>query len=82
MSWEIAPLRPEDREGWEVLARGCSVDLRARSFGPGRCAQTLLARAQVIIHCVSDETFRLFVRPSFAPYLRAWLADAIEGEAA
>lgn len=66
----------------EVLARGCSLDLRPRSFGPGRCAQTLLARAQVIIHCVADETFRIFVRPSFAPYLRAWLADASEGEAA
>ena len=63
----------------DVLAGGCSLDLRPRSFGPGRCAQTLLARAQVILHCTGEDTFRILVRPSFAPYLRAWLADAIAG---
>jgi sarcosine oxidase subunit gamma len=47
-------------------------------FAPGRCAQTLLARAEVILHRVDEETFRVFVRPSFAAYLRAWLDDAIE----
>jgi sarcosine oxidase subunit gamma len=47
-------------------------------FSPGRCAQTLLARAQVI-HVRDDlETFRILVRPSFAGYLRAWLQDAID----
>jgi sarcosine oxidase subunit gamma len=59
-----------------VLAAGCAIDLRPRAFGPGRCAQTLLARAQVILQCTADDTFRIFVRPSFAPYLRAWLEDA------
>jgi sarcosine oxidase, subunit gamma len=57
-----------------VLASGTTIDLRA--LNPGRCAQTLLARAQVILQCTADDTFRIFVRPSFAPYLRAWLEDA------
>jgi heterotetrameric sarcosine oxidase gamma subunit len=57
-----------------VLATGTAIDLR--TLQPGRCAQTLLARAQVILQCTAVDTFRIFVRPSFAPYLRAWLEDA------
>jgi sarcosine oxidase subunit gamma len=60
-----------------VLARGCSLDLHPTVFAPGRCAQTLLAKAQVILHRRDAETFRILVRPSYAPYLRAWLEDAI-----
>ena len=60
----------------DLLARGCSLDLDSSVFPPGRCAQTLVAQAQVILHRTGDETFRLLVRPSFAPYLRAWLEDA------
>jgi sarcosine oxidase subunit gamma len=63
----------------DVLAQGCSLDLRPTSFEPGRCAQTLVARAEAVIHCTGDDAFRLYVRPSLVPYLRAWLADAIEG---
>jgi sarcosine oxidase, subunit gamma len=63
-----------------VLAGGCSIDLHPRAFGPGRCAQTLVARAQVILWQLDDRpTYRLLVRPSFAAYLAAWLTDAIEG---
>jgi sarcosine oxidase subunit gamma len=61
----------------DVLAQGCSLDLHPSVFAPGRCAQTLLAKAQVILHRTEHETFRIFVRPSFAPYLRAWLEDAL-----
>jgi sarcosine oxidase subunit gamma len=61
----------------EVLAQGCSVDLDPAVFTPGRCAQTLLARAQVILHRPDETTFRILVRPSFADYLRAWLRDAM-----
>ena len=64
-----------------VLAQGCSLDLRPHVLPPGRCAQTLLGRATVILQCVDDDTFRIFVRRSFAPYLRAWLEDAIAGAA-
>jgi sarcosine oxidase, subunit gamma len=60
-----------------ILARGCSLDLHPSVFGPGRCAQTLLAKAEVILHRTGEDTFRILVRPSFAPYLREWIADAI-----
>jgi sarcosine oxidase, subunit gamma len=61
----------------DVLAHGCPVDLHPRQFGTGRCAQTLLAKAQVIIHQVNDgPTFHLYVRTSFAWYLAEWLLDA------
>jgi sarcosine oxidase, subunit gamma len=66
----------------ELLEFGCPIDLQPRVFGPGRCAQTLLARANVLIWHVADgpeELWRLFVRPSFAAYVAAWLADAANG---
>ena len=59
-----------------MLARGCALDLHPSVFPPGRCAQTLVARAQVILYRPDEHTFRLLVRPSFADYLRAWLRDA------
>jgi sarcosine oxidase subunit gamma len=67
-----------------ILAGGCPIDLDPRAFGPDRCAQTLVARAGVILWQLDDALpgtprFRLLVRPSFAAYLAAWLTDAIDG---
>ncbi len=63
-----------------LLETGCPVDLHPRAFGPGRCAQTLLARANVIVWQTTDEPrYRLLVRPSFAAYVAAWLVDAAAG---
>jgi sarcosine oxidase subunit gamma len=60
-----------------VLAKGCGLDLHPRSFASARCAQTLLARAQVILHQVADTpAYRLHVRVSFAAYVAEWLLDA------
>lgn len=61
----------------DVLAKGCTLDLHPRVFGPGRCAQTLIAKANVTIY-QTDETpsYDLIVRRSFADYLALWLADA------
>jgi len=59
----------------DVLARGCALDLHPSVFPLGSCAQTVVARAQVILYR-TDDAFRLLVRPSFADYLRAWLRDA------
>src|SRR5262245_34943572 len=60
-----------------TLAQGCALDLDR--FEPGCCAQTLLARAQVILYRPGADTWRILVRPSFAGYLRAWLEDATGG---
>jgi sarcosine oxidase subunit gamma len=64
-----------------VLAKGCPLDLHPRAFPPGSCAQSLLGKADVLLHLRADEppagaTFDLYVGRSFAQYLWAWLKDA------
>lgn len=62
----------------DLLAHGCSLDLHTRAFAPGRCAQTTLARTQVVL-VARDEPragFWVLVRSSFAGYLTDWLLDA------
>jgi sarcosine oxidase subunit gamma len=64
----------------DVLASCCALDLHPRAFGPGRCAQTLVAAAPAVVQQTGDEpAFRLLVRPSFAAYVAEWLLDGIEG---
>jgi sarcosine oxidase subunit gamma len=65
----------------DVFAKGCPLDLHPRAFAPGRCAQSLLAKASVLIHLLSEDahrgpTFNLYVARSFAHDLFAWLNDA------
>jgi sarcosine oxidase subunit gamma len=65
----------------DVLAKGCPLDLHPRSFTSGSCAQSLLAKAPVLIHLVEDDpaagpSFEVYVARSFAQYLWAWLEDA------
>jgi sarcosine oxidase subunit gamma len=62
----------------DLLAHGCSLDLHPRSFGAGRCAQTTLARAQVVLVPRDEHKpgFWVLVRSSFAGYLADWLLDA------
>ena len=67
----------------EVLAKGCPLDLHPSAFGPGRVAASLLAQADILLHCLgtegeapADPVFDLYVARSFAPYVRAWLVDA------
>jgi sarcosine oxidase subunit gamma len=62
----------------DVLEKGCSIDLHPRSFQPGRCAQTLLARSQVLLWWPADQSYRLLVGGSFAEYVAEWLLDAME----
>ena len=65
----------------DVLAKGCPLDLHPRVFPPGRCAQSLLGKASVLIHLVADDpergpSFDVYVARSFAHYLWTWLEDA------
>jgi sarcosine oxidase, subunit gamma len=64
----------------EVLASCCALDLHPLVFGPGQCAQTLIAKAPVLLSQVdAAPTFRLLVRPSLASYVVSWLVDGMEG---
>ena len=62
----------------DVLAKGCPLDLHPAVFKPTHCAQTLLAKANVIIRCLDADSpsFELIVRRSFAEYTAGWLQDA------
>jgi sarcosine oxidase, subunit gamma len=60
----------------DLIMKGCSLDLHPRAFQPGGCAQTNLARANVILRLV-NEAWLLHVRISFATYLATWLLDAM-----
>ena len=60
-----------------LLAKGCPLDFHPRVFTPGRCAQSRLARCQVLIHLVSaSPAFEIHVPRSFAQYAWEWLMDA------
>jgi sarcosine oxidase subunit gamma len=65
----------------DVLAKGCPLDLHPRAFPLGGCAQSLLAKAAVLIHLLDDgrergPSFDVHVARSFAHYLWMWLEDA------
>jgi sarcosine oxidase subunit alpha len=60
-----------------ILEHGCSIDLHPRAFTIGRCAQTNLAKAPVILHHTAHNTYEIYVRASFADYLARWLLDAM-----
>lgn len=64
----------------DLIAAGCGLDLHPRVFGPGQCAQTLLARMAVIVDQLDDTPrYRVLVRRSYARWLIDWLIDAAEG---
>jgi sarcosine oxidase subunit gamma len=66
----VVELAGADR--FDLLAQGCGLDLHPRAWQPGSCAQTLLARAPVLLQ-ERDQATRVFVRASFAAYLADWL---------
>jgi len=62
----------------EALSAGCALDLHARGFGPGDCAQTVLAKARVLLALTNEAPrFEILVRNSFARYLAGWLNDVL-----
>jgi sarcosine oxidase, subunit gamma len=62
----------------ELLAKGCALDLHPRAFTSDQSAQTLLARAGVVLLCRNTEhpSYWILVRSSYARYLADWLTNA------
>ena len=61
----------------ELLSSACPIDLHPRSWGDGRCAQTVFGAAQILLQ-EREGTTRVFVRPSFAAYVVDLLLAASE----
>jgi len=62
----------------ELLSKGCTLDLHPRVFGPSQCAQSQLAKANVLILPRASNlcAFDVIVRRSFADYLWRWLVKS------
>jgi len=73
--WRIAGPRSRD-----LIAKGCSLDTDPRVFGPGQCAQTLLAEVAIFLMPQATEedgsAFDLMADVSLSGHLRAWFVDA------
>ena len=67
------------QKSWTVLNKTCGMDIHPRTWQTGHCAQTLVARAQVLLAMTNDSEpeFKLFVRNSFAEYLARFLMEAM-----
>ncbi len=75
VSGGYAVIRLSGRQARQVLAKGCTLDLHPRQFTPGHCAQSLLAKADVLLIARGEETIEMVVRRSVADYLWQWLVD-------
>ena len=61
----------------EVLAKGCTLDFHPDEFPVGACAQSGVAKASVLIACVTEpDSFDIVVRRSFLDYLLKWFDTA------
>jgi len=77
LSGAYAVYRIEGDAVCELLARGCTLDLDQTIFPSGSCAQSGLAKANVLlIRCTGSNAFDIVVRRSFSDYVAAWLRQA------
>jgi sarcosine oxidase subunit gamma len=60
----------------EVLNSGCPLDLDNAAFPVGMCTRTVFGKSEIVLWRVADETFRVEVARSFAPYVRALMQEA------
>ena len=70
-------MRIKGRGVRDVLAKGCTLDLHPAEFAAGACAQSGLAKANILIGLIEEKpVFEIVVRRSFAEYLARWLQHA------
>ncbi len=62
--------------GRQLLSMGCGMDLHATVFPPTACARTRLAQVPVILHCLAEDQFDVYVDRSVSRYLRTWVEMA------
>lgn len=59
-----------------ALNGGCPQDLSIEAFPVGACSRTVLGKAEIVLHRISAEAFRVECWRSFADYVFGLLSDA------
>ncbi|MBT3426275.1 MAG: sarcosine oxidase subunit gamma [Gammaproteobacteria bacterium] len=63
----------------DILSKGCTLDLHPDHFKGGDCAQTGLAKANMLLACrTAGEDYTLVVRRTYAEYLLQWLLHSAQ----
>jgi sarcosine oxidase subunit gamma len=62
-----------------LLNAGCPLDLERIAFPVGTCTRTVLAKAEIVLWRTAADAFRIEVARSFAPYVVAFLDEAMHG---
>lgn len=60
----------------ELLMAACPYDFDRRTFGAGRCVQTVFAKTTALVAGCEDASFDILIRRSYADYFERWTADA------
>lgn len=60
----------------KVLQKSSPYDFHPRNFPPGRCAQTVFAKATALVAAKEHGAFDIVFRRSYADYLKRWIEDA------
>ena len=61
----------------EVLRKSSSHDFHPSAFPPNRCVQTIFGKTHALISLRPDHHWELFIRASYADYVRRWLTAAM-----
>lgn len=62
--------------GVDLLMKASPYDFDRRTFGPGRCVQTVFAKITALVAGGEDASFELVIRRSYADYFERWTTDA------
>jgi heterotetrameric sarcosine oxidase gamma subunit len=60
----------------KVLMKGAPLDFHAKVFTPGRVSQSAISQCGVVLMCVADDMFDLYVFRGFGQHMWEWVSDA------
>ena len=71
-----AVVRLSGREVRAALAKGCALDLDSRVFPPNACAQTAIAKINIVLDHVEPDVFDVYCPRSYAGSFWHWITEA------
>lgn len=76
VSGGFTALRLKGADALNVLKKSTPYDTHPANLSPGKVVNTVFAKAQVTLHCVSENHYEILVRRSFADYVWHWIMVA------